>query len=258
MVKIDYPKELHIFVSIYVSVDMPQNLSDHLYKSKFSLTLVHKASKAIIKKGAIQLDKDSTKLTEGEKLTLKLFEYFTSLQRVLQDIENVLVFLKIDTKKIRKIYPLLDTDEEYYKYHFENYIIRVISLQDIVGKLGNILYKTNIDDEKCNGYNFKEALKKNGNPKHSYISAILEQSIDIKKVRHKKLHRGIAEINNLRGVVFWDDLEKATSKKFDRILHEMSAGDLSIQINEIEKETVKIIDLIIEFFDNSLDELNNI
>lgn len=237
---------------------MSKTFSDHLYSSKFSRILIQRASKIVVKKGAIQFGKENTKLSEGDKSTLKLFEYFGFLQKVLQDLEMVITFLKIETKKIRKVYPSLDTDEEYYKYHFENYIIRVISLQDILGKLGNILYKTNIDDEKCNGYNFKEALKKLGNPKHSYISAILEQSADIKKLRHKKLHQGVAELDNLKGIIFWDDLERATSEKFDKILHQMSAEDLSIQINKVENETIEIVDLVIAFFDNSLDELNNI
>lgn len=164
---------------------MSKTLSDHLYDGKFFNMLVHEASKAIIKKGKIQFKEENSILTEDDKAILKMFEYVLSLQGVLKDIEKVLVFLQIDTKKIKKVYPLLNADEEYYKYHFENYIIRIIILQDIVGKLGNILYKTNIKDEKCNGYNFADALKKLDNPNHSHMSAILERSKDIKQTRHK-------------------------------------------------------------------------
>ncbi len=38
----------------------------------------------------------------------------------------------------------------------------------------------------------------------------------------------------------------------------MSAEDLKAQINSIETETIEIIDSIIAFFDNSLDELNKL
>lgn len=237
---------------------MSKTLSDHLYNGKFFTLLVGKASKAVVKKGKIKFKEEKSILTEGEKSILKMFEYLTSLQEVLEDIEKVLVFLEIDTKKIKKVYPRLNADQEYYKYHFENYIIRIISLQDIVGKFGNILYKTNINDEKCNGYNFADALKKLGNTNHSLMSAILERSKDIKKVRHKKLHRGEGEIAQLKGVIFWDDLEKATNQNFDKILHQMSADDLRAQINSIETETIEIINLIIAFFDNSVDELNKL
>jgi len=237
---------------------MSKTFSDHLYNGKFFRLLVNEASKVVVKKGKIKFEGKSSKLTEDDKSILKMFEYLNSLQEVLQDIEKVLIFLEIDTKKIKKIYPSLNADEEYYKYHFENYIIRIISLQDIVGKLGNILYNTNINDEKCNGYNFADTLKKLGNKTHSLVSAILERSRDIKKARHKKLHKGEGEIVQLKGIIFWDDLEKVTNQNFDKILHQMSAEDLKAQINSIETETIEIIDSIIAFFDNSLDELNKL
>ncbi|MHA7607880.1 Cthe_2314 family HEPN domain-containing protein [Elizabethkingia meningoseptica] len=237
---------------------MSKTLSDHIYDGKFFKLLVNKTSKIVVKKGKIKFQGENSTITEDEKLILKMFEYLNSLQEVLQDIEKVLLFLEIDTKKIKKVFPGLQGDEEYYKYHFENYIIRIISLQDIAGKLGNILYNTNINDEKCNGYNFADTLKKLGNKNHSLMSAILERTKDIKKVRHKKLHRGEGEIAQLKGIIFWDDLEKVTNQNFDKILHQMSAEDLKAQISSIETETIEIINLINEFFDNSLDELTKL
>jgi len=237
---------------------MSKTLSDHLYNGKFFKLLVNETSKVVVKKGKIKFERENSTLTEGEKSILKMFEYLNSLQEVLKDIEKVLFFLEIDTKKIKKVYPGLQADEEYYKYHFENYIIRIISLQDIVGKLGNILYNTNINDEKCNGYNFTDALKKLDHKNHSFVSAILERTKHIKKVRHKKLHKGEGEIAHLKGIIFWDDLQKVTNQNYDKILHQMSAEDLKAQINSIETETIEIIDLINEFFDNSLDELTKL
>ncbi len=237
---------------------MSQTFSDYLYKSKFSFILVQKSSELILKKVGRKLNGENVSLSDNEKITLNIFEYFGSLQRVLEDIEKAIIFLKIDKKKIKKVFPEIKYDEDYYKYHFENYIFRIISLQDIVGKLGNLLYKTNIKDEKCNGFNFKEALEKKNKPISNLISKILKKTNEIKDVRNKKLHKGDAEISNLKGVIFWEDLERITNSKFDKILHKMTEDNLVNQIKAIEKECYEILDLIIEFFDNSIDELNEL
>lgn len=237
---------------------MSKTLSDHLYKSKFSLSLIQKASQIIVKKGKIQFKESTDLITENDKLILKVFEYFGFLQRVLEDIDKVFIFLKLDLKKIKKVHPKLQKDEDYYKYHFENYVFRVISIQDVLGKLGNVLYQTKIDDEKCNAYNFKEALKRNKNKNHSIFTSILEKMNDTKTIRHKKLHKGNAEITNLQGVIFWEDTERITNMKFDKILHKMSEQNISNQIIAIEEETIQILNLIIQFFDNSIDELEKL
>jgi len=56
---------------------------DSQNKSRFSIALIDKTSETIVKKDAIQLNKDNLKLTKGEKLTL----YFLHKHRSI-NLEN--------------------------------------------------------------------------------------------------------------------------------------------------------------------------
>lgn len=94
-----------------------------------------------------------------QQLKKEIFYHYSALQTVIQDLEKTFVFLKIDYKKILEIYSDLPDKKSYYVYHFENYIIRVNTISDLCGKIGNLVYQTGISDEKSNGYNFKETIK---------------------------------------------------------------------------------------------------
>ena len=46
------------------------------------------------------------------------------------------MFLKKDRALILVHYPGFENLKEYYKYHFENFYIRLSTLTDLIGKLG--------------------------------------------------------------------------------------------------------------------------
>ena len=116
----------------------------------------------------------------------------------LRIFKKVFIFIEIDRNKIIEFYPNIESQESYFKYHIENYIIRVNTIMDLVGQLGNLLYETKIKDKDCNCYIFKEKIK----TEHREIADILEDILkyvnDRKKRRNKKLHTGILEIDELR------------------------------------------------------------
>ena len=145
--------------------------TDKLFESKFSKKLMRKTAIIINKWSSIHAEK----LKEGIEVykNYKSFdsvgnvdeinyyekaEKFWAIQNTLEDINKVFVFIEIDRSKILEFYPKIESQESYFKYHIENYIIRVYTIIDLVGKIGNLLYETKIPDEDCNCYKFKEKI----------------------------------------------------------------------------------------------------
>lgn len=192
--------------------------------------------------------------TPIQQLHKQIFGHFIAIQTVIQDLEKTIVFLKIDYSKILEIYPNLPDRKSYYVYHFENYIIRVNTISDLCGKIGNSICKTGISDEKCNGYNFKEEIKKSNNTIANKITEILAYTKELKDVRHTKIHKGKTEIKNLNDVILWSDIAKYTNQIFDDsdILDEMTTLKINEEIDRIEAEILGLIKILNEYF-NLLD-----
>lgn len=196
----------------------------------------------------------------ANEITLKrISNYFGLLHTVFEDLGLVLLFLRIkEREKLYELFPELENDEQYYIYHLENYIIRISTISDLVGKLGNVLYATGIDDEKCNGYKFKEELKKIDSSRATIIEKLLVRTKEIKDIRHKKIHTGESEIPYLTGVVFYSDLMKLINEEAYPILNEYTDKNLTSEIDKLETEIFEVISIVNEFLDVSIDKLKEI
>ncbi len=202
------------------------------------------------------IDKDIDFNTIGTDKEIKIKEisnYYGLLQTVISDLEKVLLFLRFKNRnKLEEIYPELENQEDYYRYHFENYIIRVNTITDVLGKLGNLIFETGIDIDDCNGYVFKEKIKKTDTNASSIIEKLLIKTKDIKEKRHKKIHTGESEINYLEGIAFFDDIFKIFQQNTDPHLIELTDSNLNQEINKLEQEIFEIIDIVNEFLDYSV------
>ena len=243
-----------------------QNFSDNLYDSKFFVELttiyvgiVKRIHKTWSEKRA---SGDKTEIESlyciNEKKVKKINDYFNSLITVISDIDKTIIFLKIKRETILDVYPELEYRKDYYKYHLENYIIRINSISDILGKLGNILHDTDIDDKKCNGYNFKDKLKKTDVELSKIMEELLLKISFIKIFRHQKLHTGDTKIPYLESVIFPEDIEGLTGKKTDPILIEYCENQFFEEIESIESEVITIIDIVNAFLDKSIKKLKAI
>jgi hypothetical protein len=197
--------------------------------------------------------------TPSEIILKKVSNYFGLLSRIFSDLELVLLFLKVkDREKLDGIFPELENDEQYYIYHFENYIIRLTTVTDLIGKLGNVLYQTGIEDDKCNGYKFREKLKKTDTERAEMITKLLVKTKEIKDRRHKKIHTGESDIPYLSGVVFFNDMLKLINEEASPILNNHANTKLQAEVDKIEKEILEIILMINEFLDISIDKLKSL
>jgi len=189
---------------------------------------------------------------ENEKHLVRIQEHHVNLRTVIKDLDLVKEFLSIkDRKQIMRSFPNLESKQEYYKYHFENYMIRLVTLSDIIGKMGNEIFQTGIDPKDCNGYRFKREIKPN-NPKIAQIvEKLLVRIKEIKDKRHQKIHQGQTDIDQLDKIVFWDELDEILNSKNNPILEQHTDEALKEEINKLDKEVKEIIDIIKEFLDEA-------
>ena len=135
-------------------------------------------------------------------------------------------------------------------------MLRIVFKHALIGKLGNLLYDKGIDDKRCNGYNFKEELKKTHPERALLVEDILSHAKINKGKRHEKLHTGELEIEDLKGIPIWEDYSNVLSIDFDNpILKEMTDKGIEEMINSLKDFLVLFVEKINLFLDESLDKL---
>lgn len=244
-----------------------EKISDYFANSDFGLNyikilapLTAEHMKIFMRELQEQKNIDYNKIgTEPEVKLKEISQLYGLLQTVFNDIETTLIFLKIKDKgKITEIYPDIENQEDYFAYHFENYIIRISSVSDVLSKLGNILYETKLNQRDCNGHRFRDKLSSIEPGKEEIINKLLLRIQDINNLRNKKVHTGERDIPYLEGVFFYTDLMNIIKKEANPIFEEFVSKDLDSSINYIEQETREIIDIVNEFLNNSVEKLLDI
>jgi hypothetical protein len=198
---------------------------------------------------------------EKEKYLKSIMSSVASLQSYFEDLQRAVTFLKVDKSKISHIYKdELETDD-YYKYHYDNFIIRIVTSIDVCGKIGNLLYDLKIPEKYSNWHSFTvHPTIKNTLPaqKLNEFSEFLE---DFKSQRHKIVHQGQNPNNRFDKIIFWDTINKVIGKPkniHDKILDEHTAEQIQEAMEEIESVISETARFIFEFLDTTQDRLEEI
>jgi len=229
---------------------------EHLSKNSFESELVKILLPIVANHMKIAIDNRDVDYeilgSEKEQHLKRIQKHYGYLNTVISDLDLVKEFLSIeDRRQIRINYPNIESQEEYYKYHFENYIIRLVTLSDIVGKMGNEIYGTGISPKRCNGYSFKKKIQSD-NPKVAIIvEKLLLKIKEIKDKRHQKLHVGETDVSQLNTIVFWDELQEIIGSEKDPILDKLTDKNIKEEINMLDKEIKEVIDIIKEFLEEA-------
>lgn len=236
-----------------------RTLLDQLVETKFGLEFLKVLVPITTKHMEICLENrniDYDTIGDAKEKKLKnIAHIYGLLQTTVSDLELVLIFLRIEDRKvIKQIFPKIESQEQYFKYHLENFIIRIITITDIVGKLGDAIYETELSEEKCNGYNFKERIKPTDPSCANIIEELLICTKEIKSKRHKKLHTGEAKIGYFDGIIFWEEISNIIKKEANPILDELTDSNIKIEINSLEKEIRNIIELVVKFLEYATDK----
>lgn len=195
---------------------------------------------------------------DKEKKLKEISHIYGLLQTAVSDLELVLKFLRIDRKAITQIHPTIESQEQYYKYHLENFIIRIVTITDIIGKFGNAIFETGLAEDKCNGYTFKEEIKQIDSKCSSIVEELLIATKEIKVKRHRKLHTGETKIDYFEGIVFWDEISKIIKEEASPLLDEFTDKNITEEINSIEKDIRRIIDIVVKFTDYTIEKFKEI
>lgn len=188
-----------------------------------------------------------------KQVKLKLIVQLSArISAVLGDLDRTFIFLSKDRKLITEHYTDIESQEEYYDYHLENFYIRLATLLDVIGKLGNEVYDLGVKKEKVSAYVFKDKAKSVGYKKISQITGDLIEKIDeYKKARHSKLHTGESEFKIFRKIVIWEDLMKMIDYDVDPILSDYTDREIKDQLQELKEFTIEVIQLIESFMNEA-------
>ena len=229
-------------------------LSDKITESNFAKQLI--GVTADITSSHVKLSLQNRSLnydelgTDNEKLIKKTFNYYYNLTVSVKDLEMVIAFLEIeDRNKIRKVYPKIEKQKDYYNYHVENFIIRIISIADIIGKIGHVVFQTGIEDKRCNGYTFKDKIKNTVALLSSKIEALLEHTKSIKEKRHKMLHEGDKDFTYFYSVVVFEDFTRDMDSDEAILRKGLTEEALKREIKTIKKEINNSVDMIVEILE---------
>lgn len=236
-----------------------KTLVEQLVETKFGHELIKAVTSLTVKYGKVLRENpeiDYNDFGDDKEKKIKVInDLYNSLIMTVSDLELVLIFLKIDRKLITQLFPSLESKERYYKYHLENFIIKTITITDIVGKLGNSIFDTKLNEGKCNSYTFKDKIKATDPVCSSIVERLLIDTKEIKERRNKKLHTGDTELGYFEKILYWDELAKITQSEADLVLEEFTDGDINAEIKSLEKDIRHIIDLVNEFTDYATDKL---
>lgn len=240
-----------------------KTLLDQFVESKFGFEFINVYKPLVLshlKKCSENENFDYNNIGNEKETKIKeIARLYGFLQTSVSDLELVLAFLKIpDRKQITELYPILESQKQYFKYHLENFIIRIITVTDIVGKLGNSIFETGIIEEECNGYKFKEKIKSTDKNCSILIEKLLVTTKEIKEKRHQKLHSGESLIGYFEGIVFWDELLKITKSDAEPLLDELTDSTIEDEIESLENDIKKIIAIVVEFTDYATDKFTEI
>lgn len=207
-----------------------------IYFKKYVPIITNSFSKSI-KEGKYDEFLNSNETEIKVKNFYDLFNQFTT---IIGDLEKTLTFLKIENHHtINNIYPGLDRTEDYYTYFIENYLIRINSLADVLGKILNLIYKTEI--EKTNLYLFRNKIQKEFPQLNDLIFTLSNKISASKEKRHQKLHEGTTEFEYLKNIVFWNEMHKLLKEDLPETLRKQTQANINEMIVVIESEIIELI-----------------
>lgn len=231
-------------------------VSEQYQSRKFHLVLLEELQKFFKEHfDAAMASKDINYETYGSSKQVKLkltVQLSGRISKVLDDLDRTFIFLAKDRKLITEHYTDLETQEEYYDYHLENFYIRLATLLDVIGKLGNEVYGLGLTKDKVSAHVFKDKAKSEGFEKISQITGDLIAKIDeYRQARHSKLHTGESEFKIFRKIVIWEDLMKMIDSDVDPFLSDYTDQEIKQQLTELKEFTIEVIQLIECFMDEA-------
>jgi len=190
--------------------------------------------------------------TPKEKLIKGMINAIGSISNYFDDLYKTLDFLRVDKRKIQHLYPDTISSEIYYKYHYDNFVIRIMTSFDLCGKLGNVVYQLNIQERYANGYAFithSDIRELEPAQKGAELSDFLE---NFKQQRHLKVHKGENPENRFDKIVYWDTINKIVSpgEPTSEVLEDYTQEEINAAVDEVEQQINEASRYVVAFIDS--------
>lgn len=229
-------------------------LDNKINKSNFVISLITNSKNVYAKhmqtfiEDKITSDNFSSYGTDDELYKKKTFEKYNTLSSQLEYLTVIPSYF--GCKEAMEAMKKLGVAEiDYYKYHFETFLVRIVSILDLCSKLGNQVYELGIKDKNCNWVKFTENLSNEDCTIH--LINLKESLKDISKDRNIIIHQGnhqTKEIDSIDNQIFnlemieIDDLLQQwfDEKKDDKI------AEVKIKMEEYIRNTIDLTFVFIE------------
>lgn len=179
----------------------------------------------------------------------EVFKSYTALTSQLELLEVMpLYFGNIDAMEAMKKAGVKEID--YYKYHYETFIIRIVSVLDLCSKLGNYTYELGIRPIDCNWSRVRKELGVNDTSNR--LVGLKNHLTDFTKDRNIIIHQGnhqTKEVESIDSKIYsleMIEIEAILQEWFDKEKDEKIA-----EVKQNMENTIKTtIDLAFEFIES--------
>ena len=235
---------------------MPHN-SDRFNKSKFVQIIGKNVFKFYgqhlkeIRSKNLSISKLDSYGTDRQIHLKAIFNDLNLIRQYFDDLNIFSKFFNIDRKKISKLYGKALSDEDYYKYHYDNFVIRLLTSIDLCGKIGCTAYRLKIKNDSW--YQFSQNKLIKGTKIEEILISYSDYIDKLRQHRHEKVHTGKSKDNQFDKIIFWDSLMDLLDEKLDEdvlsTLNEITDDDIKLRIYEMESVLTKCIDFTYDFLD---------
>ncbi|MEZ4721287.1 MAG: Cthe_2314 family HEPN domain-containing protein [Flavobacteriales bacterium] len=224
-------------------------------QSEFVKTLISAYKPLVIQRSK---DPKSSSIGNGTKALSRVFERYMSLENHLNKLGIIIHFLK--TREITK--PLQDSglrESEYYQYLFENYIVQLVSTQDVCAKIGNELLVKRIAEKYCNAFTFIDNHEIKDSESGQRLLELTEYLTNHRTNRHLIIHSGnfeSHEAKDLDGLLYDHFMEGELEEEVKSFLTLERDSKFLEQIQNIQSTNEHIVEYCFAFLESLIPTLN--
>jgi hypothetical protein len=245
---------------------MSETIPKKIYKSVFVQKLITYTTDILIERYKRHPSEHSSKfnltIPENpiEELLNSIQSHIIPIEDYLKDLTLIPIFLSIERAQISSSYSAM-SEEEYFKYHYDNFIIRIVTVIDICGKLGNTVYELNIPEKNCNGFTFVNTPSVRDLDCAFKLTELIEYLEPFRSTRHIKIHKGKSSENKFSAAKFqdwWPDDMKEKLKNYINTLHEITNDDIKTIVIELDEILSNMTIKICAFLDSMIPRLDEL
>jgi hypothetical protein len=189
---------------------------------------------------------------DADRFASKIMSLFANIDIGITRLELIELFFTYS--ELPNFYQSKITARDYFTYHYENYTIKLISIQDYCAKLTNEIFDLKIPDFKCTFYTVKEKEKIKKSEFSIHFENLFLGFESIRKYRNQIVHSGEEIDYKILNNVFYGAFDRnyqIQTDGFDDFIKNRKSEDLE----KVTKELTELRDSLIKLMIKCLDSM---